>query len=201
MAPIHELPLELLERVLDFTIDSPADLAARLVCRGFRDSSWKAWAACIDTHTAFDMRSYQSMMSLKAVGEHGELAKRVTGISLASFHVADAIPGPLRDLSYFSTHRESSQSTSEMAEDEYLSPAAFQHLNTIQQENSIWDATDAGSYVRDKIYDPYSSRNSDLVTKFLAARLCMFPNLVRAALIIRPYKYVFAESGTRWLAK
>ncbi|KAF3040055.1 hypothetical protein E8E12_002428 [Didymella heteroderae] len=63
----------------------------RLVCRTFRDLSWKSFGHVIG-HTLFDIRSLESFMNLKALSECGALAPWVRKLTIGCSVVWDMYP-------------------------------------------------------------------------------------------------------------
>jgi hypothetical protein len=177
---LHSLPVELLEQVLEHALTNPKELVARLVCHGFRNASWRALARCIDAHTRFDMRSHQSMMNLKAIRDHEELAKRIAGLTLASYHIPDV---------------------SKILRQQNIPAVSIQRAVETQAADDEWDATNARQYVSQENHRADGSHTIDHIISFLTGCLRGFPNLTRVALQGMDLKHYDSESRTRWLPK
>jgi hypothetical protein len=148
---LHELPVEILQNILDYVVIDIPDLPIRHVCRGFRDCTLKAMAAIISAHTAFNLRSMDSMMNLRSMAEHTELAKRITSLTIASCFVPDNVPRFSDRLQVL--QKPGTPTKRNMLGAEYLSSSALQHLKSQRKKNHAWDLMTSNDYFENLRWD------------------------------------------------
>jgi hypothetical protein len=192
MAGMHTLPLELLERVLDYCITKPSDLSTRLVCRGFFNASWRSLASCIDQHATFDMRSYKSMMYLKAISEHEELARRVSGLTLTSFYVPD-----LDTTTEFDRAAIHNRGTGTVAHEK--SEAVIRAIKPVQDEASAWDPVPSWELFGHRLHQSEQPWYPDHMVDFLAECFRRCPKLSEATLIHKHCTTIEGGKTIHWL--